>query len=75
MWACHAERLRDLLADDLIQAVMQADNVDPAVLETLMVRVGRQRRRACDDAPANAGRRPVCTAEPSIISLSLPAFQ
>lgn len=42
---CHANRLKDLLADDLIQTIMTADHVDPVWLEILMLSVARQRER------------------------------
>ncbi|MBC7799325.1 MAG: hypothetical protein H7Z10_01770 [Gemmatimonadaceae bacterium] len=38
-----AGRLEALLADDLTQAVMQADGVDPASVKALMISVARER--------------------------------
>jgi hypothetical protein len=44
VWTCHPGCLKDLLADDLIQAVMKADNVDSVSLEALMISLGRRRK-------------------------------
>ncbi|MDQ2763075.1 MAG: hypothetical protein M3Y22_06170 [Pseudomonadota bacterium] len=44
MKTLHAMSLEELLNDDLTRAVMRADHVDRASLETMMIQVGRQRR-------------------------------
>jgi hypothetical protein len=47
VWTCHPGCLKDLLADDLIQAMMKADNIDSVSLEGqnerngLLVRISR----------------------------------
>ena len=44
--------LDDLLADDIIQSVMQADGVDPSLVRTLVLKVARTRKAAKGGRPA-----------------------
>ena len=46
-WPGDAEPgLDDLLADDVIQSMMQADGVDPSLVRTLLLTVARTREGA-----------------------------
>lgn len=55
--SCCEPTLSDMLADPIVQAVMQADAVDRQVLEALLSDVARERAAA---EPPAAGRQ--CTA-------------
>ena len=52
-WPCGAgPELDDLLADDVIQSMMQADGVDPSLVRTLFLTVARTRKAARGRRPA-----------------------
>ena len=44
--------LDDLLADDVIQSMMQADGVDPSLVRTLVLTVARTRKARKGGRPA-----------------------
>jgi hypothetical protein len=44
---CHREpTLKDMLADSIVRAVMEADGVDPHELEAMLTQIGRNSGRA-----------------------------
>ena len=52
-WPCDAgPGLDDLLADDVIQSMMQADGVDPSLVRTLVLTVARTRKATKGGRPA-----------------------
>ena len=53
----HAPTLAELMADSLTHAVMAADRVDPAALETSLRALTRQRRLAGDPIGASRSAR------------------
>ncbi len=58
---CGQSSLEHLLADELIQSVMHADNVDPSSVRTLVTAVALRRRpkaAASSARPAYAGASP-----------------
>ena len=50
-WLFGGPDLDDLLADDVVQSMMQADGVDPSLVRTLVLTVARTRK------PAGTGRQ------------------
>lgn len=54
----HQSSLEDLLADDTIRSMMQADGVSPTSIRTLFLEVGRSRSRTA--RPAKRRLRTLC---------------